>query len=900
MKTILQLIVISVLISNAFADDLDYWRLEDLTVVGGGQTIASDPFYFNDNGVQHVFARDSNGHLREWWWTATSGWHVEDLTASTGGPTIAGNPFYFNENGVQHVFARDLNGHLREWWWTMTSGWHVEDLTASTGGPTITGDPFYFNDNGVQHVFARDSNGHLREWWWTATSGWHVEDLTASIGGPTIEGNPFYFNDNGVQHVFARDSNGHLREWWWTITSGWHVEDLTVATGGQKTIAGDPYYFNDNGIQHVFARDPNGHLLEWWWTATNGWQITEVSTATGGQTIAGDPFYYNNGKQYVFVRDSADHLRMWVLESSIGWQTEDLSAKFNGQTIAGNPFHFEDQSGTFHVFTRDQDGHLREWWAPPVQVTPESNQGTGLIEVYELKEPVELTFAEDLRFPDGVIDWVYSFDIKPKTGNPPYQFSVSSGSLPVGLSLDKVSGLIQGTPSTREFGEFTVQVTDVEAKVVEVQAAIKVYGVLTFGEHGTFKDCNSLQMAFNAVQDLDEIRIEQGTYDCVGTVLAKNKTIRHGIKISGGWDAEFKQQTIEPTLTVFDAGNQWIASADTEGLCRIANGEWQSRLKRCSQDTLIDGRFFTLNNEGPIAVENFSFKNAFSTGNGGAVAGQQRTTVEQCIFSGNSVSSYHGGAVHRVGHINNSTFNNNSAISGGGAVYGTKNIINSTFNNNSASNGGAISDVKTILSSNFNANIANYGGAVSDVYQISNSVFTKNTAGHNGGAVHNDSGHTCRIINSLFVGNTAVNGGAISHYHFIINTTIVNNSSSESGGGFYGHGKVLNSIFHQNTAGSEANDITPNNSLNLDYNLVNNLTGIYDYGTHNIMGEPHFVDAANGDYSLSANSPAIDIGDNTVLEDYTFPENTQEEFIDLNRNLRVIGDTIDFGAYERQ
>ena len=68
------------------------------------------------------------------------------------------------------------------------------------------------------------------------------------------------------------------------------------------------------------------------------------------------------------------------------------------------------------------------------------------------------------------------------------------------------------------------------------------------------------------------------------------------------------------------------------------------------------------------------------------------------------------------------------------------------------------------------------------------------------------------------------------------------------------------------------------------------------------MGEPNFVDAANGDYRLSANSPAIDIGDDSVLEneEYTFPKNTQEKFIDLNNNLRVIGKAIDLGAYERQ
>jgi len=607
-------------------------------------------------------------------------------------------------------------------------------------------------------------------------------------------------------------------------------------------------------------------------------------------------------------------------------------------------------------------------------------------------EPVELVLG-DIRFPDGVMGRRYSLALEPESGTPPYQFSLSSGTLPDGLTLDKSSGLIQGEPSARGFAEFTVQVIDGQGNTGEIPGAINVYGVLTFGEHGTFKGCNGLQMAFNSIQDLDEIRIEQGTYDCVGTELAENKTIRHGIKISGGWDAEFKKQTIEPTLTVFDAGNQWIASADTEELCQEANGEWLgSSLKRCSKNTLIEGRFFSFNNNGPIAVENFSFKNAYSTfGNGGAILGQDNVTIEQCVFANNTASI--GGAVSNVGTITDSTFSNNSAGSAG-AVYVAGNITNSTFTNNSAyvsggkggavflvagnitnstftknsaENGGAIyfSDYRGsimasvtnstftnnsasniggaifhsytpssitnstftnnsassagaiffssyfsyITNSTFTNNSASGGGVVSNIsgdggavyagngFSITNSIFTNNSASKNGGAINlgyreEDS----IIINSIFNKNSASIGGAIfldgewGKDITIANTTIVNNSSSENGGGFYGKGTLLNSIFYQNTADSEANDITPNGNLILDYNLVNNLTGTYDYGTHNIMGDPQFVDADNGDFRLLLGSPAINIGDNTVLN----------QSVDLNGNPRVVGGTIDLGAFELQ
>ncbi|EDN70238.1 Putative Ig [Beggiatoa sp. PS] len=657
-------------------------------------------------------------------------------------------------------------------------------------------------------------------------------------------------------------------------------------------------------------------------------------------------------------------------------------------------------------------------------------------------EPVALVLG-DIRFPDGVIARRYSLALEPQSGTPPYQFSLSTGSLPAGLTLDKSSGLIQGEPSARGLSAFTVQVLDGQGNTGEIPGAIKVYGVLTFGEHGTFKGCNGLQMAFNAVQDLDEIRIEQGTYDCVGTELAENKAIEHGIKISGGWDAEFKQQTIEPTLTVFDAGNQWIDSADTEELCQDANGEWQTYMKRCFQNTWINGRFFTLNNSGSIAVENFSFKNAYlGSEHGGAILGQGSVTIDQCVFSDNNVASYqdiHGGAVYNVsnisnstfsnnraftldnssffgssgnvyggaisnaGNISNSTFNNNSAFTlddgsaVGGAISNAGNISNSTFSNNSAVNGGAIYDANTITKGTFtNNSVYGSGGAVYDANTITNSTFTNNSADNDGGAVNdvntitdstftnnsadNDGGAAKRvntITNSSFTNNSAIYGGAVfstlstitnstftnnsvyssggavfSSSSTITNSTFTNNSASDGrvvygtstiinctiannkGGGFDGRGTILNTIFAQNQLGEEANDITPDGELKIDYTLANNISGTYDYGTHNITGDPQFVDADNGDFRLLPNSPALNVGDSSVItacssytncdsgcmnlcddiipekcqqsccscRQYTYPflRDDNGNVIDLDGNPRVVGGAIDMGAYERQ
>jgi len=86
----------------------------------------------------------------------------------------------------------------------------------------------------------------------------------------------------------------------------------------------------------------------------------------------------------------------------------------------------------------------------------------------------------------------------------------------------------------------------------------------------------------------------------------------------------------------------------------------------------------------------------------------------------------------------------------------------------------------------------------------------------------------------------------------------------------------------------------------VDYTLVNNILGDVNLGTHNIMGDPRFVDAENGDFRLGAYSPAINVGDSSVIDEYSFLKDQAGNEIDLDGNRRIVGEAIDLGAYERQ
>jgi hypothetical protein len=69
--------------------------------------------------------------------------------------------------------------------------------------------------------------------------------------------------------------------------------------------------------------------------------------------------------------------------------------------------------------------------------------------------------------PAGSVGAHYSAGLEARGGNPPYKWSVMSGSLPKGLHLDKTTGTISGTPNKHDSGtyDFTIKVVDTKVKV---------------------------------------------------------------------------------------------------------------------------------------------------------------------------------------------------------------------------------------------------------------------------------------------------------------------------------------------------------------------------------------------------------------------------------------------------
>lgn len=90
--------------------------------------------------------------------------------------------------------------------------------------------------------------------------------------------------------------------------------------------------------------------------------------------------------------------------------------------------------------------------------------------------PLEITCNNP---PTGKVGVPYSHAFGVSGGTPPYTFTVTSGSLPPGLSLNAVTGVVSGTPTAGGTFPFIVQVADTIASSASCTLYIGVAGILT-------------------------------------------------------------------------------------------------------------------------------------------------------------------------------------------------------------------------------------------------------------------------------------------------------------------------------------------------------------------------------------------------------------------------------------
>lgn len=324
---------------------------------------------------------------------------------------------------------------------------------------------------------------------------------------------------------------------------------------------------------------------------------------------------------------------------------------------------------------------------------------------------------------------------------------------------------------------------------------------------------------------------------CFGFMLALSATVINipadYSTIQQGLDAVASFDTV-----MVEAGTYYenITWPDTDGIKLIGSGLDNCILDGSSISSVIRFESQAMSFDESTLIAGFTIQNGYAHG----------------------VQQYrHGGGLFLMNasiSLRDLVINNNSAIYGGGLMcfnYSHANLENVVITNNIAEeNGGG-------LRCKYTSHVV-----------LTNSVISNNesTFGYGGGIAVGDVSEPY-ISYTLISDNTAVYGGGVYFEKGdcdLINCTIVNNSADIEGGGVHCYAPsniIKNSILWDNSPDQ------------LFYNSEVTYTDIQEgwNGTGNIDLNPLFMDASNGNYHLTANSPCIDSGNPVSSYD---PDNT--------------------------
>ena len=358
------------------------------------------------------------------------------------------------------------------------------------------------------------------------------------------------------------------------------------------------------------------------------------------------------------------------------------------------------------------------------------------------------------------------------------------------------------------------------------------------------KSSDDLQAAINAAAAGDRLLLAVGTYK-------GNFTLKDGVNISGGWNADYTVCDPETYKTVLDGNKAGI--------------------------TLNQSSNF--NN--PTNISGLTIQNGYSTGDGGGILIRKNTTVRNCIMTDNTAGKGAGLYIREEGKAYDCIIKNNTATdkSGGVQIHKLGTLENCIVTNNTAANdGGGI-----LLSTGGN---------------IHNCLVINNTCNGNGASGIRVQGNAAnRVINTTIANNHNTTSNTATYAVYYDN-----------------NGRLVNSIIYGNTVANVDNpqQVYINHYYPYLWNNAVTINGIkfhaeYDTqrncDTVNIETDI-FNDSANNDFTLKSNAVCIDKGAETSVSAYNDKFTDEKNIIsnlttDLAGNNRKV-DTIDIGCYEYQ
>jgi large repetitive protein len=394
------------------------------------------------------------------------------------GPTLA---FPAPPPGWTNTVYRDTlteSGGTAPYAWSVSAGALPAGISLSADG-TLSGTPTVIASSSSFTVEVTDAYNQ------TATET--VTSLSVSAGVSTTFAAPAAV-DVGVAFSDQLTATGGTTPYTWSLNSGTVPGGVTLSSAG--VLSGTP----SPAGSYTFAVNVTD--------ANNGSATTSITLVVNAQLAVG--LTPPTGEIHTFytytlaVGGTAPYT--WTLIS--GSLPGSITLRTNG-TLAGTPPAAS--TSTFSVKVTDADGAT----------------ATGTDTVTIIAGPV-LTFATP---PTAQLNTPYSDTLTASGGTTPYSWSVSSGSLPLGITLGASSGVLAGTPTTIGTSTFTVTVTDANSQVAAQATTLRVASPLSLTSPSSLTwavtSNGTNQHVFDNVSADQQLTVSDGT----GTGAGWNATV---------------------------------------------------------------------------------------------------------------------------------------------------------------------------------------------------------------------------------------------------------------------------------------------------------------------------------------------------------------------------------------
>lgn len=380
---------------------------------------------------------------------------------------------------------------------------------AISGDTAVVGavfdDPGGNSEQGSAYVFVRSGATWTQQQKLTASDGAAGDHFSSvAISGDTVVVGAYLQDiggntDQGAAYVFVRNSATWTEQQKLTAADG-AVLDLfgvSVAISGDSIVAG-AYSDNiggnaDQGSAYVFVRNGATWTQQEKLTASAGAAGDNFghSVAISGDTLVagasengfgGNP---RQGSAYVFERSGARWSEQQKLRATDGAASDGFASTVDicGDTVVASSPGGNFGLGSAYVFVRSDerwterqkltaaDSAIFDSFGSPVAISGDtvvvgahnddiganSRQGSAYVFAGVRCSAISLAPAS---LPNGAAGSPYNGSITATGGSGTYNYTVSSGALPMGLTLDSATGALSGSPAIAGAFNFTITATD--------------------------------------------------------------------------------------------------------------------------------------------------------------------------------------------------------------------------------------------------------------------------------------------------------------------------------------------------------------------------------------------------------------------------------------------------------